>query len=422
MINLLSLLGRARFGIQYARRMSRGKSAVLAHLAAPVASAVPMPTFVQLRVTNVCNLRCKMCGQWGDTGIFREDKTGQAATNGEAEREHIRELIGQNRQLSLADYVRLLDDLAPHQPVISLFGGEPLLYPHIIALVREVKRRGLTLTIITNGWLLEEHARELVDLGTDTIAVSVDGPRELHDRIRGRDASFERIVRGVRAVAQRREESGRATPVLMAILPVTELNTEAIEEAVAELGTLPLDIINIGLRWFVPKEVGKQYESVMKEEFGVPGTSWRGFEFSWPGGPAAAHSKPLLDLANVMKRLRRGRVANLVGGKPWVSFLPEVSAEDVPAYFTDYKKTFGHNFCPVAWYFAQVEPDGEVCFCGDFPDYFIGNVKTESFERIWRGPRAEAFRKKLAREPLPVCARCCGNYLYGKWSPPGGPR
>ena len=31
-----------------------------------------MPTFVQLRVTNLCNLRCKMCGQWGDTGIYRE--------------------------------------------------------------------------------------------------------------------------------------------------------------------------------------------------------------------------------------------------------------------------------------------------------------------------------------------------------------
>jgi radical SAM protein with 4Fe4S-binding SPASM domain len=90
----------------------------------------------------------------------------------------------------------------------------------------------------------------------------------------------------------------------------------------------------------------------------------------------------------------------------------------VPAYFTDFQKTFGHDLCPVAWYFAQVEPDGEVCFCGDFPDYFIGNVKTQHFREIWTGPQANSFRQKLTREPLPICARCCGSYLYGKWQRP----
>ena len=93
-------------------------------------------------------------------------------------------------------------------------------------------------------------------------------------------------------------------------------------------------------------------------------------------------------------------------------------AEKVPEYFTDFGQTFGHDRCPVAWYFAQVEPDGEVCFCGDFPDYFIGNVRRQSFREIWTGPKAWRFREKLAKEPLPICARCCGNYVYGKWGRP----
>ncbi len=97
-----------------------------------------MPTFVQLRVTNLCNLRCRMCGQWGDTGIYRSGASS-SATDGEAERQRIRELIGLKRQLSLADYVRLLDELAPSRPIVSLFGGEPLLYPDILPLVREIK-------------------------------------------------------------------------------------------------------------------------------------------------------------------------------------------------------------------------------------------------------------------------------------------
>ena len=74
--------------------------------------------------------------------------------------------------------------------------------------------------------------------------------------------------------------------------------------------------------------------------------------------------------------------------------------------------------CPVAWYFAQVEPDGEVCFCGDFPDYVIGNVRTQAFRDIWTGEKAARFRAKLAKEPLPICARCCGNFVYGKWKRP----
>ena len=49
---------------------------------------LPMPTFVQLRVTNLCNLRCKMCGQWGDTGIFRA-QSGEDPTDGALERQRI---------------------------------------------------------------------------------------------------------------------------------------------------------------------------------------------------------------------------------------------------------------------------------------------------------------------------------------------
>ena len=119
---------------------------------------------------------------------------------------------------------------------------------------------------------------------------------------------------------------------------------------------------------------------------------------------------------------RSGQLGRLdsASGKPWVSFVPDVQAEKVPEYFSDFSQTFGHNLCPVAWYFAQVEPDGEVCFCGDFPDYFIGNVRKRPFREIWTGEKAQKFREKLAKEPLPICARCCGNYVYGKWRRPQG--
>ncbi|MCA1581209.1 MAG: radical SAM protein [Acidobacteria bacterium] len=410
----------AKFARRHLGRMGQGRREVMRHLTAPTAANLPMPTFVQLRVTNLCNLRCKMCGQWGDTGIYRSDGFPASATDGQSEGARIRELIGLNRQMDLPDYVRLLDEIAPWQPIVSLFGGEPLLYPDILPLVREIKKRGLTCTIITNGGRLEQYARDLVEAGIDSIAVSIDGPEEVHNRIRGKADAYQKAVDGVRAIARWRKELGRPMPMQIAILPVTELNIGDIAAAVAALRELPIDTINVGLRWFVPKETGSEYESVMRETFGVAGDSWKGFEFDAKAAMDGTKTRQMTDLVKLLKGLKRRRFLDSAQGKPWTSFVPDVAPSKVPEYFSDFQQTFGHNLCPVAWYFAQVEPDGDVTFCGDFPDYVIGNVRRETFREVWTGEKATRFRDKLAKEPLPICNRCCGNFVYGKWDRPEG--
>src|SRR4051794_28073726 len=243
-MGFLALGRQAGAGLRYLRRMKRGRLSTLAHLRAPSADNLPMPTFVQLRLTNICNLRCKMCGQWGDTGVFRERTQ---LNDGARERSRIRELIGLRRQLTLSDYTQLLDQLVPHQPIISLFGGEPFLYPDILPLIHEIKRRRFTLNVITHGGLLEAHARELVESGIDSIAVSFDGPPSVHNEIRGHSRSFQDAAAGVRALAEWRTRLGSATPTLLAIFPLTELNMCAAETGIESLRQLPLDIINVGL-------------------------------------------------------------------------------------------------------------------------------------------------------------------------------
>jgi len=163
--------------------------------------------------------------------------------------------------------------------------------------------------------------------------------------------------------------------------------------------------------------VGAEYERVMREDLGVTATSWKGFEFD-SASAFGTREAQMTELVRLLKALRRRRFVDSSLGRPWTSFVPDVPAARVPEYFSNFKETFGHEMCPVAWYFAQVEPDGEVCFCGDFPDYFIGNVRTQAFRDIWTGEKAARFRAKLAKEPLPICARCCGNYVYGKWKRP----
>lgn len=98
-------------------------------------------------------------------------------------------------------------------------------------LIQEVKRRGLTCSLITNSWHLESMARELVEAGIDTVMVSVDGPPDVHDRVRGREGSFERAASGVRALARLRDARGSAVPMLLAVLPITDLNVDDVARA-----------------------------------------------------------------------------------------------------------------------------------------------------------------------------------------------
>ena len=62
---------------------------------------------------------------------------------------------------------------------------EPLLHPRIDEIVRMIAGRGHHVDLVTNGLLLAEKAAELAAAGIDTIHVSLDGPEEVHDRIRG---------------------------------------------------------------------------------------------------------------------------------------------------------------------------------------------------------------------------------------------
>jgi len=85
---------------------------------------------------------------------------------------------------------------------IRLTGGEPLLRPDLVDLIRilkqELKVRDVALT--TNGWLLEQRAPALRDAGLDRVNVSVDSlNQETAGRMNGLGFRVDRVLRGVDA-------------------------------------------------------------------------------------------------------------------------------------------------------------------------------------------------------------------------------
>src|SRR5712672_1131905 len=120
-----------------------------------------------------CNCRCVMCDIW------KVDST---------------------REISLADMERHAHDIERLGVKWVVFsGGEPLMHSDLIGLCDFFRERRIRVTILSTGLLLERHAARLVD-SVDDIIVSLDGPPEIHDRIRRVTGAFQALSGGVQAV------------------------------------------------------------------------------------------------------------------------------------------------------------------------------------------------------------------------------
>ena len=90
-------------------------------------------------------------------------------------------------------------------PIVSIPGGEPLLYPHIGELVSELIRRKKYVYLCTNALLLKEKLEQNVFTPSDRLSFSVhmDGLREEHDASVCRDGVYDIAVDAIREAVRR---------------------------------------------------------------------------------------------------------------------------------------------------------------------------------------------------------------------------
>lgn len=74
--------------------------------------------------------------------------------------------------------------------VLSISGGEPLLYPGLLGLCEAAKQHRMTVTLVTNGSLLDRSKVSLLSSYVDGLAISLDGAPERHDAVRRKAGAF----------------------------------------------------------------------------------------------------------------------------------------------------------------------------------------------------------------------------------------
>ena len=88
-------------------------------------------------------------------------------------------------------------------PLVSIPGGEPLMYPEIDRLVAELVRRKKYIYLCTNAILLKEKLDLFTPSKYLTFSVHMDGLREDHDESVCRDGVYDQAVEGIRAALAR---------------------------------------------------------------------------------------------------------------------------------------------------------------------------------------------------------------------------
>jgi len=131
------------------------------------------PLVLMLEPLHACNLNCKGCGRICEYADWAK------------------------QQLSVEQCLAAVDECGT--PIVSICGGEPLIYPHIKTLVDAVLARRKHIYLCTNGLELENKLHLFKPSDRLFINVHLDGMEDTHDAVVRRKGVFAKAVAGLRA-------------------------------------------------------------------------------------------------------------------------------------------------------------------------------------------------------------------------------
>jgi Fe-coproporphyrin III synthase len=318
-----------------------------------------------LSVHSACNCRCVMCDIW--------------------------KANAEKREISVAELERHIAGIRRLRVKrVMLTGGEPLLHRNLFALCERLRAEGVSITLVTTGLLVGQYAEEIART-VGELVVSIDGPAEAHDEIRRTHGGFDRIARGLQAVAACARQ-----PHVIARSVVQRANHGVLAEtiqavrslAVDRLSFLSADVSSSAFNRPEPWDEPRRAEiAVTRELLPALSDAIRRVEVACPdlltsgfvaGGRAALHR--IYEYYSALAGL--GRFPRVRCNAPWVS--------------------------------AVLEPGGQLRPCFFHPPY--QPVASEPFDVALNAPTACEFRRGLDVATDPTCQRCVCSLSLSPWA------
>ena len=286
-------------------------------------------------------------------------------------------------ELSVERYKKILDDVKRDFDIskihLDVTGGEPLLRKDFFEIMSHANVLGYRWGMTSNGTLItDEVADKLRECGMQTIAVSIDGMEETHDRLRGRRGAFKETMAGLDVLIRNGS--------FQHIQVTTVVNRQNIGELSEMFG--------------------------MFENIDI--TSWRVINIE-PMGRAKEHSELVLtenEYRYMFDFIKERRAA----GYPVTYGCSHFLGLDYEREVRDW-----YFLCNAGFYTASITANGDIVACLDIerrPELVQGNILKDNLKDVWES-RFEIFRSDLSdkNDKCKACPECkfCHGGAYHSW-------
>jgi AdoMet-dependent heme synthase len=301
-----------------------------------MATNKPYEFFIQWHLTENCNLRCKHCYQ------------GERSTE-ELPLAEMKRVVGEVSDM-LSDWSDAYG--VTFSPSMNITGGEPFLKKDLFEFLEEIKQHGFKMYLLTNGTLVSrDRARSLSDLGVDGVQVSIEGPEDVHDAIRGK-GSFRASTEGIECLVEAK------IPVTLNVT-LSAINASTVKSIIAFCSHVGAQ--RVGFSRLVPAGKGRSLLSQMLTR------------------------EQVRNLYETVLSLEYGDI-EIVTGDPVASQLGEKTIGDTG--------TVASSGCSAGVSGLTILPNGNVTPCRRLP-ISLGNVMKDSLREIWStSPILDALRDR----------------------------
>jgi radical SAM protein with 4Fe4S-binding SPASM domain len=356
---------------QYARRAIANLTRSFAYLGIKKPLSLYAPFLIVWDFTHKCNLNCKHC--YSNSGVVLEE------------------------ELSTKEALDVVDQLADAGVTALAFsGGEPLSRKDFFKVAGHAVKRGLYVSVATNGTLLtRENVKKLKQTGVHYVEVSIDGATAgTHDAFRGVPGAFEKAVKGIRNAVEEDLCACIATTATKGNLA----EFPAIIDLAEEIGAERFTYFN-----FIPTGRGK---SLYDQDL-------------------APEEKEQLMLY-LLNRMSKGCKTTILTTAPQLARValqcqgPSGTGEVTMSMAHMQTAKVSRKAIPLADFiggcgagrlYCSLSPQGDVHPCVFLP-INVGNLKIEKFSDVWLS--SKLFNELRDRENLKgACGKCTYKYTCG---------
>lgn len=336
------------------------------------------PTRITLEVTFRCNQKCLMCPQSAD--ILSEHS-------------RLQEQRRTSKELTTAEIYSIVDEAAGMRvSSFGITGGEAFMRKDILQIIRYVKSKGLNCSVLSNGTMIgKQLAQEIVAAKLDRITFSLDGSREIHDKIRNVKNAFGNLMQAVAYIQEEKKKRKVSHPYLSFSSTISSVNSECLSELMDVAAEREMDM-NFGYLFYTTDEMIQKTNKIFKME------------------GAKAEDQDVSDylkkvdvekLKTEIEKIKRKEKS--LGIK--ATFQPPLKGNEIYRRF--YDDSFAYtNKCFFPWYGVRINPYGDVYPCS--MNVVMGNIKDNRLGDIWNNEKYIEFRRSLKHNKLfPKCIKCC---------------